>query len=75
MLLVPKQELDNSIVHVSGQIKAIVTTVLGLYMFDDVIREPLFLIGLIVTCVASGWYSHVKYEQTMAKAREKRIEI
>ena len=51
---------------VTGQIKSIVTTVLGLFMFGDVELTTLLTIGLILSSVASIWYAKIKHDQKLA---------
>jgi len=50
---------------VTGQIKTIVTTGLGLFMFNDVKFTPFLILGLFISTVASFWYGQIKYRQTI----------
>ncbi|EGC37582.1 hypothetical protein DICPUDRAFT_149816 [Dictyostelium purpureum] len=52
---------------ITGQIKSILQTILGLFMFGDVIITPLLSIGLIASTIASFWYTYIKYDQTVNK--------
>ncbi|KAN0035642.1 hypothetical protein ACTA71_004925 [Dictyostelium dimigraforme] len=53
---------------ITGQIKSILQTIIGLFMFGDVIITPLLSFGLIFSTLASFWYSYIKYAQTRARA-------
>lgn len=50
---------------ITGQIKSILQTIIGLFMFGDVFITPLLVFGLSVSTIASFWYSHIKYQQTL----------
>ncbi|KAF2070297.1 hypothetical protein CYY_008389 [Polysphondylium violaceum] len=52
---------------ITGQIKSILQTIIGLFMFGDVILSPLLIFGLVVSTLASFWYSFIKYAQTAAR--------
>jgi len=52
---------------ITGQLKAILQTILGLFMFADVEITPLLSIGLFISSVASIWYSAIKYMQQLAR--------
>eukprot|EP00742_Colponemidia_sp_Colp-10_P015454 GILJ01017639.1.p1 GENE.GILJ01017639.1~~GILJ01017639.1.p1 ORF type:complete len:318 (-),score=28.31 GILJ01017639.1:154-1050(-) len=49
---------------VVGQLKNILTTLLGLFAFGDVIYDPLNLMGLAVGTVGSVWYSHAQFRES-----------
>eukprot|EP01089_Gocevia_fonbrunei_P023472 TRINITY_DN993_c0_g1_i1.p1 TRINITY_DN993_c0_g1~~TRINITY_DN993_c0_g1_i1.p1 ORF type:complete len:325 (-),score=30.16 TRINITY_DN993_c0_g1_i1:46-1020(-) len=49
---------------VTGQIKNVVTTGIGLFIFGDVEFSMLLNIGLFIATAASVWYSYIKYVQT-----------
>jgi len=57
---------------VTGQIKNIFTTVIGLFIFGDVQISFLLLVGLFVATAASMWYTHIKYLQ---QAKPKPVSI
>jgi len=48
---------------ITGQIKAILSTVLGLIAFGDVVLTTLLAIGLTISSVGSVSYTYIKYEQ------------
>lgn len=50
-----------------GQIKTIATTVVGLFLFGDVVISPLNSIGLFIGVFGSLWYSFVKYRQQTSR--------
>jgi len=52
---------------VTGQIKAIVAVIVGLFFFGDVIITPSLLLGLFVSCVGSVYYAVIKYRQSAAR--------
>jgi len=52
---------------ITGQLKAIVSTILGLFMFGDVIVTPILVVGLTVSTLAGVWYGSIKYQQQVAR--------
>lgn len=48
---------------VTGQIKNIFTTGIGLFIFGDVQISFLLSVGLVLATLASVWYTHIKYVQ------------
>ena len=60
---------------VTGQVKAVLTVVIGLF-FDDVVVTPMFMIGLGMSCLGSVYYAVVKYrQQQAAKSQPKEEEL
>lgn len=57
------------VTSVTGQMKTILTTVIGLFMFGDVIITVTNSFGLLLGVLGSVWYSYIKYAQQQAKAR------
>ena len=55
---------------VTGQLKAIVSTIIGLFIFNDVIITTLLIVGLVISSVGSVYYGFVKYQQQATRARE-----
>eukprot|EP01098_Paradermamoeba_levis_P007413 TRINITY_DN3063_c0_g3_i3.p1 TRINITY_DN3063_c0_g3~~TRINITY_DN3063_c0_g3_i3.p1 ORF type:complete len:313 (+),score=67.15 TRINITY_DN3063_c0_g3_i3:331-1269(+) len=55
---------------VTGGIKNIVQTLIGLVIFGDVEFSPLLIGGLVVSTIASVWYSYLKYVQVMANQKK-----
>lgn len=56
---------------VTGQIKTIATTVVGLFLFGDVVITLFNSVGLVIGVAGSLWYSYVKYKQQTARAQPK----
>lgn len=54
---------------VTGQIKAIVSTIIGLFIFGDVIITGLLIAGLLVSTAGSLYYGYIKYNQQMANRK------
>lgn len=54
---------------ITGQIKNIVTTLLGFCLFGGIAIGWEGIIGLILSTAASLWYAYLKYEQTASKKR------
>jgi len=54
---------------VTGQIKAIVSTIIGLFIFGDVIITSMLIIGLLISTVGSVYYGVIKYRQQMANKK------
>ena len=50
-------------VVVTGEVKNILGTVLGLFVFGDVVVTPALLFGLILSSIGSGMYSFIKLLQ------------
>jgi len=48
---------------ITGQLKNIFTTLIGLFLFGDVTLSTLLLVGLILSTIASVWYGYIKLEQ------------
>jgi len=59
---------------ITGQIKAIVTTIMGLFMFGDVVITKLLVAGLAVSTVGSIYYAYVKYAQKQKQQKEKALQ-
>jgi len=57
------------VTSVVGQIKTIATTVIGLFLFGDVIITVMNSVGLCLGVLGSLWYSFIKYEQQRAKTK------
>eukprot|EP01132_Coremiostelium_polycephalum_P001005 gene1005-1275_t len=53
---------------ITGQIKSILQTIIGLFMFGDVTFTPLLIFGILVSTIASFWYTYIKYAQTVNRA-------
>eukprot|EP00727_Mastigamoeba_balamuthi_P007787 m51a1_g3629 putative dmt family transporter: udpglucuronic acid udp-n- (323) ;mRNA; f:130498-132466 len=51
---------------VTGQIKAIASSIIGLWIFGDVIITALLLLGLLISSLGSVYYGVIKYNQQMA---------
>lgn len=49
---------------ITGQLKNILQTILGLFLFGDVEATPLLVGGLSVSTIASLWYAVIKYRQS-----------
>eukprot|EP00743_Colponemidia_sp_Colp-15_P006395 GILK01006884.1.p1 GENE.GILK01006884.1~~GILK01006884.1.p1 ORF type:complete len:327 (+),score=37.19 GILK01006884.1:52-1032(+) len=49
---------------VVGQLKNILTTVVGLFLFGDVVFDTMNLLGLAIGTFASIWYSHIRYQES-----------
>lgn len=60
------------VTSVTGQIKAVVQTIIGLFIFGAIPLTPPLLGGLVLGTVASFWYTQIKYEQQIRVEREKR---
>jgi solute carrier family 35 protein len=56
---------------VTGQIKNIFTTVIGLFLFGDVQFSVLLSLGLLIATLASMWYTHIKYQQQVQQEKAK----
>ncbi|EGG24720.1 hypothetical protein DFA_02964 [Cavenderia fasciculata] len=54
---------------ITGQIKSVLQTVIGLFMFNDVVLSLLLIYGLLLSTAASFWYTFIKYSQTLNKQR------
>jgi len=52
---------------VTGQIKTLLTTVIGLFIFGDVDITLLLIVGLTISSAASIYYSVVKYNQKLTE--------
>jgi len=48
---------------ITGQLKVILTTIIGLLAFNDVKLTLMFGVGLLISTLASVWYSVIKYVQ------------
>eukprot|EP00753_Platysulcus_tardus_P012441 PLAT3359.18.p2 GENE.PLAT3359.18~~PLAT3359.18.p2 ORF type:complete len:327 (-),score=150.08 PLAT3359.18:137-1117(-) len=55
---------------VTGQIKNIVTTGVGLFIFGDVILTFSNFTGLLIGVVGSAWYSWLKYAESEARKKK-----
>jgi len=55
---------------ITGQLKAILSTILGLFMFSDVSMNLLLGVGLFISSVASIWYSYIKYLQQVRQLKQ-----
>eukprot|EP01097_Dermamoeba_algensis_P008220 TRINITY_DN5398_c0_g1_i1.p1 TRINITY_DN5398_c0_g1~~TRINITY_DN5398_c0_g1_i1.p1 ORF type:complete len:319 (-),score=34.86 TRINITY_DN5398_c0_g1_i1:436-1392(-) len=60
---------------VTGGVKNIVQTVLGLIIFGDVDVSLFLLIGLLISTIASIWYTYLKYIQVVHAQKKKVIEV
>jgi hypothetical protein len=49
----------------TGQLKNILSTVLGLFLFGGVVLTPSLTVGLLMSTIAGCWYGYVKYEEKM----------
>jgi len=58
---------------VTGQVKAILSVVIGLFFFGDVIVTPLLLFGLGISCAGSIYYAVIKYRQAQARAKPSQL--
>jgi solute carrier family 35 protein len=56
---------------ITGQIKAIASSIIGLFIFGDVIITSLLIVGLLISSFGSVYYGAVKYQQQMKTARDK----
>eukprot|EP01103_Thecamoeba_quadrilineata_P018945 TRINITY_DN7487_c0_g1_i1.p1 TRINITY_DN7487_c0_g1~~TRINITY_DN7487_c0_g1_i1.p1 ORF type:complete len:235 (+),score=13.99 TRINITY_DN7487_c0_g1_i1:298-1002(+) len=60
---------------ITGQLKNILTTLFGIFLFDDVQFSTLLVFGLLMSTLASVLYAYIKIRQTMgaeaAKQKEK----
>ncbi|EFA77914.1 hypothetical protein PPL_08555 [Heterostelium album PN500] len=54
---------------ITGQIKSILQTIIGLFMFGDVVLSLVLVYGLLLSTLASFWYTFIKYRQTINRAR------
>jgi len=54
---------------ITGQLKSIVSTLLGLVMFGGVILTPSLSLGLAISTFGGLWYGKVKYDEQMARQR------
>ena len=52
---------------VTGQVKAILSVIIGLFFFSDVIITPILLLGLAISCIGSVYYAVIKYRQSQAR--------
>ena len=52
---------------VTGQVKAILSVIIGLFFFGDVIITPILLLGLAISCFGSVYYAVIKYRQSQAR--------
>jgi len=52
---------------ITGQLKNIFTTFIGLFLFKDVTMTRLLGSGLILSTIASVWYGVIKYDQKQQK--------
>jgi len=48
---------------ITGQLKNILTTIFGLFLFHDVTITTLLMSGLLVSTIASIWYAYIKFMQ------------
>ncbi|GAM27583.1 hypothetical protein SAMD00019534_107590 [Acytostelium subglobosum LB1] len=55
---------------ITGQIKSILQTILGLFMFGDVVLSAILIYGLVISTLASFWYTFIKYSQQLARASQ-----
>jgi len=56
---------------ITGQLKNIIQTVLGLFLFGGVPITLLLSVGLTISSVAGVWYGHVKYQEQAASVAAK----
>jgi len=55
---------------VTGQVKAILSVIIGLFFFGDVIVTPLLLLGLFISSAGSVYYAVIKYRQAQNRLKE-----
>jgi len=55
---------------VTGQVKAILSVIIGLFFFGDVIVTPLLLFGLAISCGGSIYYAVIKYRQSQNRLKQ-----
>jgi len=55
--------------NITGQIKSLVSTILGLFTFGGVPVTPSLALGLTVSTLGGLWYGYVKYEEKMVQIR------
>jgi solute carrier family 35 protein len=51
---------------ITGQIKAVASSVIGLFLFGDVTITLLLLLGLLISTIGSVYYGVIKYQQQIA---------
>jgi len=51
--------------NITGQIKALVSTFVGLFTFGGVPITPLFIVGLSISTFGGLWYGFVKYTEKL----------
>jgi len=54
---------------ITGQLKSIVSTLLGLVMFGGVVLTTSLSLGLAISTFGGLWYGKVKYDEQMARSR------
>jgi len=54
---------------ITGQLKAIISTLLGLVMFGGVVLTPSLSFGLAISTFGGLWYGKVKYEEQMSRQK------
>jgi len=52
---------------ITGQLKAIISTLLGLVMFGGVVLTPSLSFGLAISTFGGLWYGKVKYEEQTSR--------
>eukprot|EP01105_Mastigella_eilhardi_P009158 TRINITY_DN2177_c0_g1_i2.p1 TRINITY_DN2177_c0_g1~~TRINITY_DN2177_c0_g1_i2.p1 ORF type:complete len:326 (-),score=116.17 TRINITY_DN2177_c0_g1_i2:346-1296(-) len=53
---------------VTGQLKAIISTVAGLFMFGDIVVNKVLVIGLSISAGGGVYYAYIKYNQQQQAA-------
>lgn len=59
------------VTSVTGQIKAVVQTIGGLFLFGAVPLTTSLMIGLLLGTIASFWYTEIKYQQQIQEKQSK----
>eukprot|EP01086_Lenisia_limosa_P003055 TRINITY_DN17239_c0_g1_i2.p1 TRINITY_DN17239_c0_g1~~TRINITY_DN17239_c0_g1_i2.p1 ORF type:complete len:116 (+),score=20.15 TRINITY_DN17239_c0_g1_i2:161-508(+) len=59
------------VTSVTGQIKNILTTLVGLFAFGDVIFDAMNLVGLFISTIGSLHYAFIKFQQQQARLNAK----
>jgi len=54
---------------ITGQLKNILSTVFGLFMFGGVVMTPSLTVGLTMSTVAGCWYGYIKYAEKAEQTR------
>ena len=54
---------------ITGQIKNIVTTLLGFVLFGGVSMGWDGIIGIVLSTLSSVWYAYIKYQQSVQRKK------